>query len=163
MAAPVELAAHLGVYGHMHSSLLHDGSLLSMKVNGQAGRSHSPSSGLRQSCPLSTTLIGIFFHGLHHLQLMPAPAGPQFRRVQICKLISMRACSGCLLCYSAHDNQRGKDTRGGGVQAVCQVPCPVAPVSICDGRPMQHVDIDSLRYLELQFHSADSMCFTKTQ
>ena len=59
-------------------------------------------------------------------------------------------------------NQRGKDTRDGGVQTVCQVLCPVAPVSICDGRPMQHVDIDILRYLELQFHSADSIVYKNT-
>ena len=71
----------------MHISLLYNGSLLSMRVNGQAGKSQSPSTGLRQSCPLGATLIGIFFHGLHHLQLMPAPARLQFRHVQICKLI----------------------------------------------------------------------------
>ncbi len=58
------------------------------------------------------------------VQLVPAPAGLQFRRVQMYKLICMRACSCCLLCYSAHDSQCGKDTGDGGVQAFS----PVAPV-----------------------------------
>jgi len=62
------LLHHLGVYGHMQSAFqsLYNGSLLSMRVNGQCRQSRSPSTGLRQSCPLSATLFGIFIHGLHH-------------------------------------------------------------------------------------------------
>ena len=44
------LLQRLGVHGHMLSAVqsLYDGSLLSMRVNGQCGQSQSPSIGLRQ-------------------------------------------------------------------------------------------------------------------
>ena len=35
-------------------------------VNGVTGGSHTPSMGLRQGCPLSATLFGLFIDGLHH-------------------------------------------------------------------------------------------------
>ena len=37
-----------------------------MRVNGVAGDSQIPSMGLRQGCPLSATLFGLFIDGLHH-------------------------------------------------------------------------------------------------
>ena len=42
---------------------------LAMKVDGTAGQPAVPRMGVRQGCPLSPTLFGIFFDGLHdHLQ-----------------------------------------------------------------------------------------------
>ncbi len=55
------LLQRLGVHGHMLGAIqsLYDGSLRSMRVNGQCGHSQSPSIGLRQSGPLSATLFCI--------------------------------------------------------------------------------------------------------
>ena len=62
------LLQRLGVHGHMLGAVwsLYDGSLLSMRVNDQCGHSQRPSIGLRQGCPLSAALFGIFIDGLHH-------------------------------------------------------------------------------------------------
>ena len=72
------LLQRLGVHGHMLGAVqsLYDGSLLSMRVNGQCGHSQSPFIGRREGCPLSATLFGILIDGLHHhLQTMAAAAG----------------------------------------------------------------------------------------
>ena len=71
---------------------LYDGSLLSMRVDGQRGRNQTPSIGVRQGCPLSATLFGIFIDGLqHHLQTTTPAAGVQIRHSKLtdCKLSLM--------------------------------------------------------------------------
>jgi len=76
--------------GHMLGAVqsLYFGSLLSMKVNGQCGHNQSPSIGLRQGCPLSATLFGIFIDGSHHhLQTTAAGAGVQVRHLQLTDLV----------------------------------------------------------------------------
>ena len=51
---------------------------LSMKVGGAAGPSLVQQNGVRQGCPLSPTLFGIFFDGLHgHLDCSLPHAGLQ--------------------------------------------------------------------------------------
>ena len=51
---------------------------LSMKVAGTAGQPRSQQMGVRQGCPLSPTLFGIFFDGLHdHLQSCAPMSGMQ--------------------------------------------------------------------------------------
>ena len=51
---------------------------LSMKVGGAAGPSLVQQNGVQQGCPLSTTLYGIFFDGLHgHLGCSLPHAGLQ--------------------------------------------------------------------------------------
>ncbi len=67
---------------------LYHGSLLSMRVNGQCGHSQSPSIGLRQGCPLSATLFGIFIDGLHHYLQTTAPAvRVQIRHLKLTDLV----------------------------------------------------------------------------
>ena len=84
------LLRRLGAHGHMLGAFqsLYDGSLLSMRVNGQCGRNQSPSIGLRQGCPLSAALLGIFIDGLHHhLQTMAPAAGVQIRHLRLTDLV----------------------------------------------------------------------------
>ena len=84
------LLKRLGVHGHMLGAIqsLYDGSLLSMRVGGQCGPSQSPSIGLRQGCPLSATLFGIFIDGLHnHLQTTAPTAGVQIRHLRLTDLV----------------------------------------------------------------------------
>ena len=84
------LLQRLGVHGHMLGAVqsLYHGSLLSMRVNGQCGHSQSPSIGLRQGCPLSATLFGIFIDGLHHhLQTRGPAAGVQIRHLKLTDLV----------------------------------------------------------------------------
>ncbi len=45
-----------------------------MKIDGTAGQPAVQHMGLRQGCPLSPTLFGIFFDGLHDFLLAWAPA-----------------------------------------------------------------------------------------
>ena len=53
---------------------------LAMKVDGTAGQPAVPRMGVRQGCPLSPTLFGIFFDGLHdHLQAHAPSSGVQLR------------------------------------------------------------------------------------
>ena len=84
------LLQRLGVHGHMLGAIqsLYDGSLLSMRIGGQCGPSQSPSIGLRQGCPLSATLFGIFIDGLHHhLQTTAPAAGVQIRHLRLTDLV----------------------------------------------------------------------------
>ena len=113
------LLQRLGVHGHMLGAIqsLYTGFLLSMRVGGQCGPSQSPSIGLKQGCPLSAALFGIFIAGLHHhLQTTAPAAGVQIRRTSA----SLDRCVGHLLCYITHGNQCGKDKGDGGLQAFCQ-------------------------------------------
>ena len=53
---------------------------LAMKVDGTAGQPAVPRMGVRQGCPLSPTLFGIFFDGLHdRLQAHAPSSGVQLR------------------------------------------------------------------------------------
>ena len=75
-----QLLQRLGVHGDMLSAIrsLYDGCLLSMRVSGFAasGSSHNPYISLRQGCPLSATLFGIFIDSLyHHLHTTCPEAG----------------------------------------------------------------------------------------
>ena len=59
-----------------------------MRVNGRCGQSQRPSIGLRQGCPLTATLFGIFIDGSHHhLQTVAENAGVQVRHVKLTELV----------------------------------------------------------------------------
>ena len=51
-----------------------------MKISGSSGASGTAWVGVRQGCPLSSTLFGSFFDSLHtQLQAEPAAAGVECR------------------------------------------------------------------------------------
>ena len=53
---------------------------LSMKIDGMSGEPAVQQMGVRQGCPLSPTLLGIFFDGLHdHLQTLAPSTGLQLK------------------------------------------------------------------------------------
>ena len=72
----------IGVSPRMLAAIqsLYTSGTLSMKVDGTAGQPAVQRMGVRQGCPLSPTLFGIFFDGLHdHLHTAALAAGLQLR------------------------------------------------------------------------------------
>ena len=165
------LLQRLGVHGHMLGAIqsLYDGSLLSMRVNGQCGHSQSPSVGLRQGCPLSATLFGIFIDGLHHhLQTTAPAAGVQVRHLKrtdlvyaddICLLAGspqhLQALIDALVNYCAtlHMEISVAETKVMVVsKSLARSPTPAAIVFTCNGLPVERVD--TFEYLGLHFHAS---------
>lgn len=168
------LLQRLGVHGHMLGAIqsLYHGSLLSMRVGGQCGQSQSPSIGLRQGCPLSATLFGIFIDGLHHhLQTTAPAAGVQIRHLKLTDLVyaddiclmasspeHLQALIDALVVYCAalHMEINVSKTK---VMVVAKPAARAAPrmaaVFTCGGLPVQQVD--TFKYLGLHFHESGSI------
>jgi len=165
------LLQRLGVHGHMLGAVqsLYDGSLLSMRVNGQCGHSQGPAIGLRQGCPLSATLFGIFIDGLHHhLQTTAPAAGVQIRHLRLTDLVY--ADDICLLAGSPQHLQALIDALVGYCatlhmeisvaktkvmvvsRSLARSPSPAAVVFTCNGLLVEHVD--TFKYLGLHFHTS---------
>ncbi len=69
----------LGVHGSMLRALqsLYENSHLCVKVQGRTGQSVASQTGLKQGCPLSPTLFGLFADGLHRFLAARCPdTGP---------------------------------------------------------------------------------------
>jgi len=128
-----------------------------MRVNGQCGHSQSPSVGLRQGCPLSATLFGIFIDGLHHhLQTTAPAAGVQVRHLKrtdlvyaddICLLAGspqhLQALIDALVNYCAtlHMEISVAETKVMVVsKSLARSPTPAAIVFTCNGLPLERVD-----------------------
>ncbi len=85
-----DLLRRLGVHGKMLGAVqsLYDNCLLFMRVSGYTGEGRTPSMGLRQGCPLSATVFGLFIDGLHHyLEAMAPAAGIQIQRLRLRELV----------------------------------------------------------------------------
>ena len=70
----------LGIEGQMLAAVksLYANNTIAIKIGSQVGRSLPTCTGLKQGCPLSPTLFGLFSDGLHrHLQLRCPEVGPQ--------------------------------------------------------------------------------------
>ena len=61
-----EVLARLGVHGRMRGAIqsLYTSASFAMKIGGRIGVSQISNTGLRQGCPLSPTLFGLFLDGL---------------------------------------------------------------------------------------------------
>ena len=58
-----QVLEHLGIHGKMLATIqsVYRDTSVAMGIRGHFGSIHSPSVGLRQGCPLSATLFGLFF------------------------------------------------------------------------------------------------------
>ena len=81
-----QVLERLGIHGSMLCAIksVYSGCLLAMKMNNAHGDTQCPSIGLRQGCPLSATVFGLFLDGLHnHLQQSVPGAGIQVQDLKI--------------------------------------------------------------------------------
>ena len=145
----------------------YDGCLLSMRVARSCGSSYSPSIGLRQGCPLSATLFGIFIDGLHHhLQSTCPSAGVQLRSLRLTDLVY--ADDVCLTASSPAQLQALIDALSAfcntvrtevsvaktKVMVVSSAP-PSTATFTCNSQAIEQVQ--SFKYLGLHFHESGNI------
>ena len=146
---------------------LYDNCLLSMRVSGYAGEGKTPSMGLRQGCPLSATLFGLFIDGLHHyLETVAPAAGIQIQHMRLRELVY--ADDICLVASSPEQLQALIDALSSycamlhmeisvpktKVMVVSRVPLSAAAFS-CNGNLVEQVS--SFKYLGLHFHESGAL------
>ena len=70
-----QVLQRLGVYGGMLAAIksVYKDSELMMNINGRVGPAVSSKTGVKQGCPLSPTLFGLFADGLHRYQKLYCP------------------------------------------------------------------------------------------
>ncbi len=169
-----DLLRRLGVHGKMLGAVqsLYDNCLLFMRVSGYTGESRTPSMGLRQGCPLSATLFGLFVDGLHHyLETMAPAAGIQIQHLRLRELVY--ADDICLMASSPEHLQALIDALSSycavlhmeisvlktKVMVVSPVPAP-AVAFLCNGNPIEQVT--SFKYLGLHFHQSGAVAHLVT-
>lgn len=161
-----QVLGRLGVHGHMIAALqsMYDTASIRVNIQGRAGGSVLSYTGLRQGCPLSPTLFGLFADGLHRFLLAECPAqGPVLsdgRRVPDLGY----ADDFVLLAASPDDLQRLIDATAAFCVATGMQICiqktkvlvfakrwPGPYQWLCNQHPLEW--IDKIRYLGLQFDS----------
>ena len=164
-----DLLQRLGVQGKMMGAVqsLYDNCLLYMRVSGYTGEGKTPSMGLRQGCPLSATLFGLFIDGLHHyLETVAHAAGIQIKHIRLRELvyaddICLMASSPeqlqallealCSYCAMLHMEISVPKTK---IMIVSPVPVTAATFS-CNGNPVEQVP--TFKYLGLHFHESGAL------
>ena len=164
-----DLLQRLGVQGKMMGAVqsLYDNCLLSMRVSGYTGEGKTPSMGLRQGCPLSATLFGLFIDGLHHyLETVAPAAGIQIQHMRLRELVY--ADDICLVASSPEQLQALIDALSSycamlhmeisvpktKVMVVSCVPLSAAAFS-CNGNLVEQVS--TFKYLGLHFHESGAL------
>ena len=160
-----QLLQRLGVHGSMLGAIqsLYDGCLLSMRVGGAFGCSHTPFVGLRQGCPLSATLFGIFIDDLHHhLQTTCPEAGVRLQSLRLTDLVY--ADDICLMATSPAHLQALVDALAAFCNtlhmeiSVLKTKVMVVSASpslasfTCNGQCID--EVQSFKYLGLHFHAS---------
>ena len=152
-----------GVHGKMLAAIqsLYDGGTMSMKISGKSGATGTAQVGVRQGCPLSPTLFGIFFDDLYSQLQSDCPlAGIECRGIRVPGLFY--ADDVALLSASAEGLQQLLDT----MQAFCvanglTISIPKTEVvvfgggyHVCTWRVAGHVlqRSQSFTYLGMLFH-----------
>ncbi len=138
-----------------------------MRVSGFTGEGRTPSMGLRQGCPLSATLFGLFVDGLHHyLETMAPAAGIQIQHMRLRELVY--ADDICLMASSPEHLQALIDALSSycailhmeisvlktKVMVVSSVPAP-AVAFLCNDSPIEQ--ITTFKYLGLHFHQSGAI------
>ena len=146
---------------------LYSSGTLSMKVAGTAGQPQTQQMGVRQGCPVSPTLYGIFFDGLHdHLQSCTQTAGTQLGSG---RWLSSRVYADdvVLLSWSPSGLQLLLDSMDDFCLSLCLVISPTKTEVVVfngPGTPCSwHVGSQTLpqsssfKYLGLAFHESGSL------
>ena len=161
----------LGIHAQMLGAIqsLYTGCLLSMRVDGMRGQGQTPAMGLRQGCPLSATLFGLFIDGLHHyLESVVPTAGIALRNMHLRELVY--ADDICLLATSPGDLQALVDalaayfgmlhmeisTAKTKVMALFASGVPASSFT-CNGLSIEQVR--TFKYLGLNFHDSGDIAY----
>ncbi len=138
-----------------------------MRVFGFSGEGRTPSMGLRQGCPLSATLLGLFIDGLHHyLETMAPNARIQIRFMRLRELVY--ADDICLMASSPEHLQALSDALSSyrdvlhmemsvpktKIMVVSPVPTPAVAFS-CNDNPIEQVT--AFKYSGLHFHQSGAV------
>ena len=70
-----QVLQRLGVHGPMLAVLqsLYEDCGFAINTNGRSGKAVQSHTGMKQGCPLSPTLFGLYIDGMHHFLMSPGP------------------------------------------------------------------------------------------
>ncbi len=160
-----DVLGRLGIHGRMLKAIqsLYATSRLAVKIGGRVGTSVPSLTGVKQGCPLSPTLFGLFMDGLHRYIAVHCPHlgpalsdGTRVSNLQYADDVTLLACDPAHLqtlieCSVAFCKAVGLRLSPAKT-SIISFPgnCPTVPWS-CDGLPIQRVP--SATYLGLDFHA----------
>ena len=171
-----QVLQRLGLHGSMLAAVqsLYSSCKLAVKIHSRAGSSVSPAVGLRQGCPLSPTLFGLFIDGLHaFLQQqvpgagvhMPSLLASDLEYADDIMLIATSPQQLQQLIDATHNycQQMGMQVSSSKTEVMAftfatSVAVDAAQQWTCDGQPLKKVD--SFKYLGLHIHSSGDIQHT---
>ena len=162
-----QVLSRLGVHGKMLSAIqsLYDASMLSISVSGRVGSPFLSCTGVKQGCPLSPTLFGLFLDGLHRYLAVHCPAtgllsrdGTRVRDLQYADDVllmdpSPDGLQQLISSVAAFTQQTGMLISAQKTEIIC-FHDPASPERrfVCHGTPLQVVE--QAKYLGLQFSAS---------
>lgn len=170
-----QVLQRLGVHGRMLGALqsLYANSTVAMRVGGRTGLRVPSETGVRQGCPLSPTLFGLFLDGLHQYIALHCPTeGPMLHGGRpvpdlayaddvTLLAVSPEGLQRLIACASAFCAAVGLAISPGKTNIVVfGSPDPVSFPWTCDGQPVQCCS--SVKYLGLMVDSQRGILQTFT-